>query len=246
MRAPYRTGLLFCALALLLGAVTATTQTARPAAPAPSQVDPEVMRAHYGAALDLHAAVVRGDLPAANAAAAWIAARGGPAPQPPASARQVDVIKKAAERIAGAGDIVTAASATASLLSLCGPCHRASGTRPTLALPRPPVVGGVVGHMLEHQRATEQMLQGLVVPSDTLWKDGARSFAASPLHPTELPVDSSARRQMMATEERLHRTAAQAVEATESLARTTAYGLILAACADCHRQHPKIWGPRPR
>jgi hypothetical protein len=246
MRAPYRSGLLCSALVFLVGAVAVTTQTTPPAAQARPPVDSDAMRAHYGVAIDLHAAVIRGDLPAANAAAAWIAANGGPAPQPPASARQVDVIRKAAERAASARDIVAAASATASLLSLCGPCHRASGTRPALSLPRPPVVGGVVGHMLEHQRAVEQMLQGLVVPSDALWREGAKSFAASPLHPAELPVNSSARRQMMSTEERLHKAAAQAVEATDSVARVSAYGLILSACADCHRQHPKIWGPRPR
>lgn len=232
-------------LATAVAAGVLATRTP-PATAQAGQTQPEPaarMRGHYGQALVLHAAVIRGDLPAVAAPAKSLAEDSGPSSLPAGSARHVEAIKAAARRAAAAKDVLAAAAATSAMLTSCGECHRAAGTMPAAPLASPPVVGGIVGHMLQHQQAADQMLQGLMRPSNALWQEGARSFLKAPLHPQDLPVDTAARKQMVATEERLHRTASQAVEATEPLARANLYAMILAGCADCHREHPKVWGP---
>jgi len=116
---------------------------------------------------------------------------------------------------------------------------------PAQAIRPRPQVGGVVGHMLEHQVAVDLMFQGLVVPSDSLWRQGTRAMATAPLHPRELPVDSAVRRELAPTEERVHRIATAAAQATDPFARAGFYGQMLAGCADCHKRHARIWGPKP-
>jgi cytochrome c553 len=200
------------------------------------------MRDHYGQVLTVHAAVIRGDLPAIAAPARALAERlgsgGAVGPGDPVAA-----IRSAAERAASAKDVPAAASATAAMLGSCGDCHLASGVMPAAALPRLPIVGGVVGRMKEHQRAVEQMLQGLVVPSNSLWREGAEGFATASLHPSDLPAKSVEQRQMTAVEDRLRQVAKAAATAPAGEARVIAYATLLATCADCHSRHAKVWGP---
>jgi cytochrome c553 len=203
------------------------------------------MRAHFNQAMVVHAAVIRGDL-AAVAPAARVLADQDPASLPAGSASHVDAMKQAARLATEAADILAAGQATARMLIACGNCHRALGTMPALATRSRPPVGGIVGHMLEHQLAVDQMLQGLVVPSDSLWRQGTRAMAAAPMHPRELPVDSAVRRELAPIEERVHRMATEAVQATDPFARAGFYGQMLAGCADCHKRHAKIWGPKPQ
>lgn len=129
------------------------------------------------------------------------------------------------------------------MLNACGQCHLRSAAHPSLPLRATPEVGTIVGHMVAHQRAADQMLQGLVTPSDALWKDGARAFSTAALHPADIPVPAMERRQLAATEEKLHRLAGDAAQATEPRARANYYGQLLAACADCHSRSTR-WGPR--
>ncbi len=223
---------------------------ASPGAPAqqaapPASAQAEYMRAHFNQAMVVHAAVTRGDL-AAVASAARLLTDQDAASLPTGAATHVAAMKEAARQAAEAGDILAAGQATARMLIACGNCHRALGTRPALASRPSSTVGGIVGHMLEHQLAVDLMLQGLVVPSDSLWREGTRAMAVAPLHPRELPVDSAVRRELAPTEERVHRLATDAVQASDPLARAGFYGQMLAGCADCHKRHAKLWGPKPR
>jgi cytochrome c553 len=152
-------------------------------------------------------------------------------------------IRQAAARVASADGVQRAAVATASMLSACGDCHRASGIMPAARLSTAQDVGGTVGHMLEHQRAAHLMLQGLVVPSSSLWRDGAAAFLAAPLRPEKLPPDPKWTPEMRAAEARLHRAAGDAVQTTDSLGRANIYGQMLAHCSDCHALHRKARGP---
>jgi len=204
------------------------------------------MRDHYSHALTLHAAVIRGDVPAIAAAAAALREYEGPQEVGPRSAFHVSAIREAAAKVAAATDVPSAAYAAALMPSACGNCHRAVGTMPAAPLAAPSEIGGVVGHMLAHQRAADQMLQGLIVPSDSLWRAGTRAFVSAPLHPRDLPVTSAERRQLAPTEERIHRLASEAAQATDMQARASYYGQMLSGCADCHKQHAKLWGPKPR
>ncbi|HQZ39698.1 MAG TPA: hypothetical protein PLH72_11730 [Vicinamibacterales bacterium] len=149
------------------------------------------MKAHLGQVLVVHAAVIRGDLAAVGPAARALATLDDQ--QFPAGAPdQVKAMKAAAARAADATDALAAGRATAEMLTACGNCHRTVGTRPAVPARPRPEVGGVVGHMLEHQLAADQLLEGLVIPSDTLWRAGARALMVAPLNPRELPVDSEA------------------------------------------------------
>ena len=202
------------------------------------------MREHYSLALDVHAAVIRGDLPAVGRTASALLERFSVSPTGPAQSAAAAAVKAAATKTAAAKDLASAATATASILKSCGDCHQAASVMPAAPpLPPPPTVGGIVGHMLEHQRADEQMLQGLVIPSTRMWREGAHAFAHAPLHEKELPANTTGRRQMVQVELRLQTIAAGAVDVTDPSARAVSYGSILAACADCHKNHAKVWGP---
>lgn len=238
---------------VLISALAVTAAQSQVASPVVSQRPPEppisaeaeYMRAHFNQALVVHAAVSRGDL-AAVAPAARVLADQDPASLPAGSASHVDAMKQAARQAVEATDILAAGQATARMLMACGNCHRALGTMPALASRARSPVGGVVGHMVDHQIAVDLMLQGLVVPSDSLWRQGTRAMATAPLHPRELPVDSAVRRELAPIEERVHRLATDAVQADDPFARAGFYGQMLAGCADCHKRHAKVWGPKPQ
>jgi cytochrome c553 len=210
--------------------------------------DTRQMRAHFEQALRLHAAVIRGDLaavgPAARALADQVAQSqaGSPALT---SSRPLAALADGARKVAQSTTILAAAIETAGMLSACGRCHRAAGVTPAFNAPAQPVATGLTGHMLEHQVAVQQLVEGLVVPSDAIWRNGARAQASAPLNPTELPVDAAVRRQLAPTEERLHRLAAGAAEADDPFARAAFYGQLLAACADCHTRYARAARPKP-
>jgi hypothetical protein len=200
------------------------------------------MRGHFNHALAIHAAVIRGDLPAVKPEAAALAGI-DPATMPPGPATQIAAVRSAAGDAAKAGTILEAARSTALMLTACGNCHRATGAAPALPPAQRTAGTGLSGHMHEHQDAADELLRGLVQPADDRWRAGARALAAAPLNPKELPVDSTLRRQIAPTEERVHRLAADAVQATDPVARAGFYGQILAGCADCHTRVAAA--PRP-
>jgi cytochrome c553 len=206
------------------------------------------MRAHFDQALVLHEAVIQGNLPAVGTAARALADQvtesqtSAPAL---ASSRPLAALADGARKVAQSRTILAAAIETAGMLSACGRCHRAAGVTPAFPAPSQPVATGLTGHMQEHQVAVRQLVEGLVVPSDAAWRNGARALAAAPLNATELPVDAALRRQLAPTEERLHRLATGAAESDDPFARAAFYGQLLAACADCHTRYAKVARPRP-
>lgn len=205
-----------------------------------------LMKAHYRAVLSLQDSVIRGDLAEVGPAANALAGEATPPKLPAGAASYVEAMREAARRTARATSIEQAANGTASLLATCGDCHLAVGTRPAVIAPASSAVGGVVGHMLQHQQAIELMLEGLVVPSATTWQDGARGLKVAPLRRRELPADNRLTRQIATNEELVHRFADEAAAATDQSARITAYGQLLTTCASCHSLHRELWGPAPR
>jgi mono/diheme cytochrome c family protein len=211
------------------------------------QIDPTraaVMRGHYQDAMAVHAAVIRGDLPAAQSHARALAEYEPPPGMPPKGEPYVQSIRESAAKVSHAQAIVGAAIATSTLLMTCGDCHRATGAMASAPLVKPPAVGGVVGHMLAHQRAADQLLQGLVAPSESEWRQGALAFAAAPLRENEMPSSEKAARELLAREREVHRVATAAADARDPLNRAAFYGQILGGCADCHKAHAKVWGPK--
>lgn len=172
-----------------------------------------------------------------------IAGRAAPTGLPDAATAYALTMKAAAGEVAASSSVTAAALATASMFATCGTCHRAVGTMPALPVPTRPAVGGAVGHMLEHQRALDQMLQGLVIPSTESWQQGARALATAPLHVSELPRDPKLTPAFTRVEGDVHRLAADAIAATGTEARSRIYGSLMGKCAECHGLHRRIWGP---
>ena len=200
------------------------------------------MREHYADAVAMHTAVIKGDLAGVSLAAHGLTEYTAPPGMPDRSDARVAEIRQAARDASAATTIVSAATASAVMLNACGQCHVLTGTLPVISLRPITQLGGLVGHMLEHQHATDQIFQGLVTPSESKWRDGWRAFAVAPLKPADLRVSGEARRTLMQTEERMHRLATDAAQATDARARANYYGMLLAGCADCHSKS-KTWGP---
>jgi len=202
-----------------------------------------LMRRHFGYAISIRDSVIRGDLAAVTLAATSLAQQDAPQGLPSVAGPFVAAMKEGAQRAAGAKNIVTAASESASILATCGNCHQTVGVRPAFPAPSASAPGGVVGHMLEHQRAAELMFQGLIVPSTALWREGTKALNVVPLRDRQLPRDSRWTPEIMRAEERLHRLAGDAVQMNDYATRAASYAQILATCAECHGLHQKVWGP---
>jgi len=141
-----------------------------------------------------------------------------------------------------ATDLASAAAATAVMLRQCGACHR-TVVRPAPPTPVRPDVGGLVGHMLEHQRAVDELLQGLVIPSASLWSQGAERLRGEPISAGELRRDPALTESYQQADARVHEIAERAVGAQDPIARGAAYAELLTTCAECHSLHRRIWGP---
>jgi cytochrome c553 len=202
------------------------------------------MRHHFGQVYVIHEAIIRGDLPAVREPASELARLPPPPGLPADAAPFVGEIRQAADAAVEARTLPAAAAATASMLRRCGDCHRAVVVPVIVVTPSVQDVGGIVGHMLDHQRAADDLLQGLVVPSPSLWRQGAeRLFAAPVLEPGKLPDDPKWTAELRKMETRIRAIAQEAESDAETDARTAHYAQLLVMCAECHSLHSRIWGP---
>ena len=250
-----------CLFTLVLGGAAGLGQTpdAPPAATSPRppvsapQPPPTAdedraafMRHHFGEVMAVHHALVAGDLDEARKHARVLADSPDRQDLPPAAGPYLTVLRRAAARTASADELEDVAAASAAMLAACGDCHRAVGTMPAM----PPVagtdVGGLVGHMLEHQRAVDLMVQGLTVPSAGAWREGSRLLLSAPLRKADLPRDSRLTREILELEERIHELADRGRLADDQRSRIYVYSELAQSCAACHGLHAQIWGPRAR
>ena len=153
-------------LALLLVSASAPRAQTKPTtgtAPAAANASAPHMPPHYADAVHVRDAVVRGDLSAARAAAGRLGLH-PEAGLPDKAAPYVTVMNAAALRVGQAVDAAAAAAPAAAMLGTCGECHRALSVLPAIAAQPIPAVGETVGHMLNHRRASDQLMEGLVMP----------------------------------------------------------------------------------
>lgn len=205
-----------------------------------------VMHERFDLVLSIQSDIVRGDLAAARDTARALTEKPLQVDAPDVFTRHANAIANDARDASTAPDVLTAAVATARMLSTCGMCHRASGVMPTPPSRQWPSVGGTVGHMLDHQRAIDQLLRGMTVPSQSEWLAGARALRAAPLHMRDLPRDPKLTPELLRVEEAVHRLAEDAIAAETPNSRVRVYSTLLAGCADCHSLHRRVWGPPPR
>lgn len=229
-------GRLAMGVALLAASVWAVPP--RPAALSAATGQPRAaMPQHFDAALEVHAAVIRGDLVAAGARADALATaleRERPGAR---SSEPLAAVISAARAVRTAPDVLGAARATAELLNGCGRCHRAEQVTPAFAPMARTPAETLSERMRGHRKAADLLLEGLVVPSDEAWRNGARELALAPLHDPTLPVDPAVHQSLAATEARFHRLASDAAQTTDPHGRAAFYAQFLAGCADCHRRH---------
>jgi cytochrome c556 len=202
------------------------------------------MRDHFSQVTKLHEALIRGDLRALLAPAAELATTDPPERFAEISAPFVEEIRRAARRAGTAPNLRSAAASMVTLLGQCAACHQAAGVYPSPASPRRPDLPMVVGHMLEHQRAADDMLQGLMMPSASRWLEAADKLEAATLRPDEWPSDSKLTAEARQADTAVHALADRARTATTARARANLYVDLVTTCASCHSLHPSAWGPR--
>ena len=95
---------------------------------------------------------------------------------------------------------------------------------------------------MDHQRAADLLLEGLLSPSDSQWQVGAETFARTRLEPRDMPGGKLRERARIANA-LLQNLANAASGAQRPPDRAQVYGRVLATCARCHREHARIWGP---
>jgi mono/diheme cytochrome c family protein len=225
-----------------VGAKNQTSPSAQSPASSPDRL--AAMRHHFGQVIVIHEALIRGDLSAVREPATELARLPVPPGMPPGAAYFAGGIQLAARSARDATTLPAAATATATMLRQCGDCHRTVGVPVAVLTPAGHDVGGVVGHMIEHQRAADDLLQGLVVPSASLWRQGAASLrAAFLLDLGKLPDDPKLTDELKKNESRVHAIALQAEADADADARTAHYAQLMVTCAECHSLHSRIWGP---
>ena len=199
------------------------------------------MRAHFHPALLLHDAVVRGDIAKARAEAAVLADISPTVPMPAGAQAFQGALTQAARAAAAAASLEDAAHATATLFGTCGQCHKANHILAAVPVGTDIKVGGLVGHMLLHQRGADDLLEGLVAPSDAQWVEGVRIFASPKFDPHGMP--GKTRKAIDHGETELAVLAGHAAQALRTRDRVDIYAKVIATCGNCHRSHARFAGP---
>ena len=235
----------FVALMLVASAhIALWAQGAPTQSPSPSPARAADMRDHFSQVTKLHEALIRGDLKAMLAPGAELATTDPPEGFPAMAAPFVEEIRRSARRVGTAPNLRTAAASMVTLLEQCARCHDAVGMFPSPASPRRADVGTIVGHMVDHQRAADDMLQGLMIPSASRWREAADRLETLALRPEELPRDPKLAALAKQADTTVHAMADSARSAATWRTRANIYVELVATCASCHSLHPGVWGPR--
>ena len=230
----------------LLTAAALTALVALACQPSPGgaqEPTKQAMWSHFLAAADIQAAVIRGDLDATKEAAAWMAEHDEPG-LPDGSEAFLRELQRASARVVDAKTIEAAGAATGRIAAACGSCHREyyPGMEPTGYVEPPPgEEGNVATHMARHAWAADRLWEGLVLPSNPAWEEGADAFAGIPLATDDLVFDNPEGVRALAN--RTHELGRRAGLETEPSLRARTYGELLSTCAACHQmtgQKPAI------
>lgn len=209
----------------------------------PERRDRKVHMGHtFWDAVDARDALIDGDLKAAQAAARALRDRAYGDTLPAEWKPFISDMRKHANDLAMAPDVEVAATELGMIALSCGNCHWLADHGPD-PLPDARVIEPQPGEeqlrerMLRHVIASEQMWEGLIIPSDHTWHQGTLAFTHAPLAPPVdegMAVDSSAH----ALIEELRPLAAKARVVTSRKERAQLYGQLVARCAACHSARP--------
>lgn len=228
--------------------------TSEPAAgdqPGASQAPPTAevvqhMHDHLTQVQQVQHALIRGDLEAATGAADTFAKHQELTGLPDTVRGTIDGMRKAATEVSTATTLAAASDATGRMVAQCGACHSAMGAKPNLPAPpaaQPQAAKPIVAKMLEHQHAVDMLYQGLVIPSEDMWKRGAETLKTSPLKADAFPADAQLSKEALDAQAQTHEVAEKAISAATPAARAEVYGDLIGGCASCHSLSGRVLGP---
>ena len=200
--------------------------------PTDAQTLKEHMREHFAAISELQRMIARGHLDDAKRLATWLGDHDEPMPadwQP-----QIDELHVAARAVAVAPDLAIAASHAARLGRACSKCHEIHNATVTFSWEPPPdEAADLPSQMKRHQWAAARLWEGLVGPSDELWKEGSSVLATAQLDAVQA-AKGVARGDIAALAAHLRELADRAGKVTDHDARAALYGDLLSTCSGCH------------
>ena len=224
--------LLTPSLTLLVMTVASCQAPQGPTVASPVQ---EQMFAHFALARDLRTFAVNGDLERIRVTAAELAESEPTWGLPPGSEIHRTRLHDAARRAAEARDHAQAAGAIAELAAACGTCHLANdgslGERFQVAAPL--MDDPATRHINYLSWVSRLLWDGVVGPSDGMWRTGAAALAGGDGVPTprgrHVPEAELGRASGLLTE-----LGAQATTALDTEERVAVLARIWTECADCH------------
>lgn len=188
------------------------------------------MHERYGAVKRIEQAIVKSDLEQIRAEAQTIAALDEPEALPEWRA-YFDEVRLAAQQVELADDVGSAARLTAQLGRRCARCHEAIHANPKFRSdPKPDETSRLGGTMAGHQWAAARLWDGLIGPSEELWRAGAVSMSQARL--TIVAEDRSLGIADDVAKVRL--LAKRALRPQSQDERAGLLGDVLATCAHCH------------
>jgi hypothetical protein len=212
------------------------TPVAEPAAPSTSRADRvEHMHDHLDVAGQARDAIVMGNLELAQGPLIWLGQHGYRDEVPAAYTPYLTAMQDAARRAGDAASLEVVASDVAAMAATCGNCHSAisppvfqphaasNTTAPTAARS---VVPALAARMHVHDQASARLWDGLVIPSDAAWKEGAMLLG-------EVAFSAGLSRPMQPALREMGELGLRAAAATGNT-RSQLYGEILARCGSCH------------
>lgn len=192
------------------------------------------MKAHFVHTIKMQDAVLAANLTEAQAQGRWLATHAeGDAPD---SWRPfLKTFQSESSVVANAPTIDAAAAAVSHIAAACGDCHAANHVTPQIG--SSPVVGrapNVKAHMTAQLQALDRLWDGLMIPSDQAWKEGAALLAKVAVSQSALKregLDKAESAKLLG--ETLRQLSASAAKATKA-DRPRAYAELLTTCVACH------------
>jgi cytochrome c553 len=192
------------------------------------------MDEHFAAVSDLQRAIARGHLDQAKEDARWIVEHDEPT-QLAEWRPFVDDMKQAARAVGAAPDLPSAAALAAQLGRACSRCHEKTSAVVSFGWEVAPAdEPGLQPQMKRHQWAAARLWEGLVGPSDDVWREGATVLAATKLDVLATMGSGAPRGDLPALATRVRELAITAEKTDDGDARAKLYGELLSTCAGCH------------
>ncbi|MBL0214322.1 MAG: hypothetical protein IPQ07_10585 [Myxococcales bacterium] len=218
-----------------------------PVAPAKVAADASVvaehMTEHFTVIVELQHAIATGKLDEAQRQARWLIEHELPARE--GWPMFVDDMKAAAQQVVEARDLPAASVLAARLGRTCSQCHERQAAVVTFPWEPAPEQSSVLAvQMRRHQWAAVRLWEGLVGPSDEMWKQGAEVLSTTQLD-TVAAAGGVARGDVPALAAKVRELAVRATSTSDHNQRATLYGELLSTCSGCHQLVRPVPVPGP-